>query len=304
MISYLKNTKNRTIPPPSITTGVVALISSFALAGNAAGFEFDKDGDNLVGYKGTVVEIRGGYFIPTNSADLDEPAMSFTHPETGEVTETELIDDTFIYSIFTDNQFTWGSVDLRYGSGLKDGANRDGQLFRSSIYINTPWQVLKLYGNYAHQYFVNGRHESHIRYGIGLGAPILNGQLLKGYLAKRYTDVTSGGHQLFEGDNGYVLGLKTDYKFNKNWAYHFIGEYAWDKKFTEVTQEAYPGPSFLPIYDLSAENLRKTSYKMSHSITYRVTDGFDVGVEYLLMKGEGILLKNPGSFGAFIQYAF
>lgn len=246
----------------------------------------------------------------TNGAKTSAPTLAFKAPN-GDVIKylNEQIDDsTQLYSIKTLNKFNWGVIDVRFGAGLLDGSNNEGHVFLANAFIDTPLRALKIYGGVEHQYFENGRNEKHLKYGIGFWAPILNGQLLTGYLAKRRTDIVFVGQQLIDGDNGYVLGLKTDYIINDNWSYQFLGEYSWNKEFTDVNKfQSPPLPPQLgefPIYALGEANLTETSYKMTNKINYHISDNFKIGVEYIRMKGDAILIQNAGLAGVIAEYSF
>jgi len=284
-----------------VTTGIVS---------HAIALEFDAEGYNALGYQGTNVHLKAGYYLMTNGADIDEGLLIIRDPMGNIISESEIIDDTAIYEIVTKNKFNWGLVVARYVHGLKDGSNNDGYVIVGNTVVNT-FKSLKIYGGFEQQYFKDGRNVKHLRYGIGFGAPVLNGQLLMGYLAKRHTQITTAGYELIDGDNGYVLGLKADYKFNDSWTWKLLTEFAWERQYTEVTPAMFPSPlpairppEDFPLYALSAENLTDESIKISNSLTYKVTTDFEVGVEYKYMKGEAVLLHDPGMLGAFVQYNF
>jgi hypothetical protein len=322
-----------------------------AVSSSVSAVEFDPQGDNFLGYKGTDISFNAAYFQLTNGANQNAPLINddislniMTPMGPKEIfstnIQTDVMDDSVtLKGIKALNKFNWGAIELRYADGMIDGGNNSGDLLLTKAFVNTPWKALKLYAGYERQNFDGGRDERHLQYGIGFGAPVLNGQLLTGYLAKRVSDISFQGNQLIDDDNGYALGLKADYVINQNWSYHFLGEYSFDRQFTEITPDNYlppvltrdadgnptmplPPTVILPptapanignilaeqviaqssIYEMGTRNLTNTSYKMSNKINYHVSENLTVGLEYVRMKGEAILLQNAGMAGLVVEY--
>ncbi|WNC68889.1 hypothetical protein RI845_01745 [Thalassotalea nanhaiensis] len=245
---------------------------------------------NPLGYLQSQLSIKSGFYTVQNGAknsDYKQLDPSFSG-----------VDDTVITSVEAKSQFTWGGTHLIAHHGLKNATNKDGQQVIANMMLNTGVKPIKLFVGYDELSYKHGATETKYRYGVGFGLPI-KGQLVTGYLTKIYGTLETPGLADFEGDNGYALALKSSFSITDNITWDSAFEYTWDRKLTTL-----PLPESHPLRVIAEENLSKESLRVCNKLSYKVTSNFDLGLEYVYLKGDAVFVKDGGLLGAFAAYKF
>ncbi|MDG1732594.1 MAG: hypothetical protein P8H39_06400 [Thalassotalea sp.] len=246
--------------------------------------------NNLFGYKQSQFSIKSGFYTIQNGAkDSDYKKLDPTFSG---------VDDTVVTSLEAKSQFTWGATHLAVHHGLKNATNLDGQQYLANFMLNTGFKPIKLYLGYDELAYDKGPTETKYRYGVGFGLPI-KGQLVTGYLAKIYGTFEAPGLEKFEDDNGYALALKTSFNLTDKIKWDSAFEYTWDRQLTTL-----PLPEGHPLRVIAEDNLSGESYRFGNKVSYQVSSNFDLGVEYVFLKGDAAFVKDGGLLGAFAAYKF
>ncbi|TRX55132.1 hypothetical protein [Thalassomonas sp. M1454] len=267
----------------ALSLSLLASTQSFAEQQN-------EQSDNLIGYKQSQFSIKSGFYTIQNGAkDSDYKKLDPTFSG---------VDDTVVSSLEAKSQFTWGATQLVLHHGLKNATNLDGKQYLANFMINTGFKPVKLYLGYDELAYDNGPTETKYRYGVGFGMPI-KGQLVTGYLAKIYGTFVTPGLEDFEDDNGYALAFKTTFNLTDDIKWDSAFEYTWDRKLTSL-----PLPQGHPLREIAEDNLSGESYRFGNKISYQVSSNFDLGIEYVFLKGDAAFVKDAGLLGAFAAYKF
>ncbi|WNC72047.1 hypothetical protein RGQ13_18300 [Thalassotalea psychrophila] len=245
---------------------------------------------NAFGYQQSQFSLKSGFYTVQNGAkdsDYKKLDPSFNG-----------VDDSAITSVEAKSQFTWGATHLIAHHGLKNATNKDGQQIVANMMLNTGVKPIKLFVGYDELSYKHGATETKYRYGVGFGLPI-KGQLVTGYLTKIYGTLKSPGLEDFEGDNGYALALKTSFKLTDQISWDSALEYTWNRKLTTL-----PLPEGHPLRLIAEDNLSKESIRLCNKLSYKVNQNFDLGIEYVYLKGDAVFVGNAGLLGAFAAYKF